>query len=100
MNDVVKSTGSCSSNERYGCVITKTTPSRAARAKISAQETVALQAASTRVLMVSMTSKPLAEFWFGNAFFSPVKEAVSSNRIEASQPYIQNPRLIKMHKFS
>lgn len=68
-------------------ILTKTTPSRAASAKISAQDTVALQLASTRVLIVSITSKPLAEFRFGPAFFSPVKVAVSSSSIDASQPY-------------
>ena len=68
-------------------ILTKTTPSRAASAKMSAQDTVALQLASTRVLIVSITSKPLAEFRFGPAFFSPVKVAVSSSSIDASQPY-------------
>ena len=67
-------------------ILTKTTPSRAASARMSAQDTVALQAASTRVLMVSITSKPLTEFWFGRAFFSPVNVAVSSSSIDASQP--------------
>lgn len=64
----------------------RTTPSLAAMARISAQDTVLLQAASTRVLIVSMTSNPLAEFRFGNAFFSPVKVGVSSRSIDASQP--------------
>lgn len=69
------------------CILTKTTPSLAAMARISAQDTVLPpQAASTRVLMVSMTSNPLAEFRFGNAFFSPVKVGVSSSSIDASQP--------------
>lgn len=36
--------------------LTRTTPSLAASARISAQETVPLQAASTLVLMVSITS--------------------------------------------
>ncbi|KAA8526263.1 hypothetical protein F0562_008534 [Nyssa sinensis] len=66
--------------------LSKTTPSRAASARMSAQDTVALQAASTRVLMVSITSKPHAEFWFGSAFFSPVKVAVSSRSMDASHP--------------
>lgn len=69
-----------------GAIPTKLTPSRAARATMSAHETVALQAASTRVLMVSMTSNPRTEFRFGKAFFSPVNVAVSSRRIDASQP--------------
>jgi hypothetical protein len=54
---------------------------------MSAQETVALQAASTWVLMASITSYPRAEFAFGPAFFSPVKVDVSSSRIEPSHPY-------------
>jgi len=57
-----------------------------ARARISAQDTVASQAASTLVLMSSITSKPLNEFMLGNAFFSPVNVALSSNKIDASQP--------------
>jgi hypothetical protein len=71
--------------------LTRKTPSLAASARISAQETVALQEASTLVLMVSITSKPLAEFLLGAAFFSPVKVEVSSNKIDPSHPY----RIIK-----
>jgi hypothetical protein len=41
--------------------------------------------------MVSITSKPLAEFLLGAAFFSPVKVEVSSNKIDPSHPY----RIIK-----
>lgn len=66
--------------------LTKATPSRAATARMSAHETVALQAASRRVLMASITSKPLAEFLFGPAFFSPVNVAVSSSSTDPSQP--------------
>ena len=66
--------------------LTRATPSLVASARMSAQETVPLQAASTLALMVSITSKPLAEFWLGAAFFSPTKVAVSSNKIDASQP--------------
>lgn len=47
--------------ERNG-LITRLIPSLVASARISAQETVALQAASTLALIVSITSKPLAEF--------------------------------------
>lgn len=64
-----------------------TIPSLVASARISAHDTVALQEASTLVLMVSITSKPLAEFLFGPAFFSPVNVAVSSNKIDPSQPF-------------
>lgn len=66
---------------------TKLTLSRAARARMSAHETVALQDASTWLLIVSMTSNPRAEFTFGPAFFSPVKVEVSSSKIEPSHPY-------------
>jgi hypothetical protein len=62
-------------------------PSRVASAKISAHETVALQEAATLLLMASITSNPLAEFLFGAAFFSPVNVAVSSNKMDPSQPY-------------
>lgn len=70
------------SNDR----LTATTLSRAESARISAHETVALQAASTRVLMVSITSKPLAEFLFGFAVFSPVKPDTSSSSMDPSHP--------------
>ena len=69
-----------------GAILTKLTPSRAARARMSAHETVALQAASTRALMVSMTPNPRTEFLFGPAFCSPVNVAVSARRIDPSQP--------------
>lgn len=68
-------------------VHTKLTPSRAARERISAQETVALQDASSWVFMASMISYPRTEFALGPAFFSPVNVDVSSNRIEASHPF-------------
>jgi hypothetical protein len=53
---------------------------------MSAQETVALQDASTWVLMASITSNPRAELAFGPALFSPVKLGVSSSRMEPSHP--------------
>nr|ACR35782.1 unknown [Zea mays] len=63
------------------------TASRAARARMSAQETVALQDASTWALMASMTSYPRSELALGPAFFSPVKlPGTSSSKTEASQP--------------
>lgn len=67
--------------------LTATTESRAAAATISAQETIPGQAVSNCVLMVSITSKPLSEFTFAPADFSPVKLEVSSNRTDASHPY-------------
>ena len=54
---------------------------------MSAQETVALQEASTFVLMASMTSNPRTELALGPAPFSPVKVDVSSRRMEPSQPW-------------
>jgi hypothetical protein len=53
---------------------------------MSAHETVALQAASTRVLMASITSYPRTELALAPAFFSPVNVGVSSRRIDASHP--------------
>jgi hypothetical protein len=54
---------------------------------MSAQETVALQDASTWALMASMTSYPRSELALGPAFFSPVKlPGTSSSKTEASQP--------------
>ena len=57
---------------------------------MSAQETVALQAASTWALMASMTSYPRTELALGPAPFSPVKVGVSSSRMEPSHPWRQN----------
>jgi hypothetical protein len=53
---------------------------------MSAQETVALQAASARVLIASITSYPRTELALAPAFFSPVNVGVSSRRIDASHP--------------
>ena len=54
---------------------------------MSAQETVPGQAASTCVLMLSMTSKPKVEPpALGPELFSPGVVAVSSSSSEASQP--------------
>jgi hypothetical protein len=53
---------------------------------MSAHETVALQEASTRVLMASITSYPRTELALAPAFFSPVNVGVSSRRIDASHP--------------
>lgn len=64
----------------------KTTESRAVMASISAQETAPGQAFSTADLMLSMTSNPRAELRLGTAFFSPVKDDVSSSRTDPSHP--------------
>lgn len=71
-------------------LLTATTESRAATARISAQETTPGQALSSEVLMVSITSKPLKESTFGPAVFSPVKLEVSSNKTEASHPCLSH----------
>jgi hypothetical protein len=55
-----------------------------------------LQAASTLVLMVSITPKPLAEFLLGPAFFSPTNVPMSSNSTDPSHPY-QNKQRNKTH---
>lgn len=60
--------------------------SLAAMARISAHETTPGQAFSTADFILSITSNPLAEFRFGFAVFSPVKEEVSSSRSEPSHP--------------
>lgn len=73
-------------HENCNAVRTATTESLAAIAKISAQETTPGQALSNCDLIVSITSNPLIELAFGPAVFSPVKSAVSSSRIDASQP--------------
>lgn len=67
--------------------LTVTTESRAEMANISAHETTPGQTFSTADFILSITSKPLAEFRFGAAFFSPMKLDVSSRRIEPSHPY-------------
>lgn len=63
------------------------TESREATANMSAHETTPGHAFSTADLILSTTSKPLAEALFGTAFFSPVKLDVSSRRIDPSHPY-------------
>lgn len=63
-----------------------TVESRAARARMSAQETVCGQAASNVALISSITSNPLAESRLGFDRFSLVIVALLSSRIDASQP--------------
>ncbi|KAM0850608.1 hypothetical protein ACQ4PT_052952 [Festuca glaucescens] len=62
------------------------TASRDASARTSAQETVALHAASTRALTASTASKPRRDPRFGPAAFSAVSPGASSRRTEPSQP--------------
>ena len=70
----------------YVC-LTATAESRAATARMSAQETVRGHTASTWALMLSTTVKPLIDPTFGNAVCSPVKVAVSFSNTDASQPW-------------
>lgn len=67
--------------------LTVTTESRAAMAKISAQETTPGHTLSTWDFMLSITFRPLMEFLLGPAVCSPVNEEVSSRRSDASQPW-------------
>lgn len=64
-------------------------------ANTSAQETTPGQAFSTADLMLSMTSNPRAELRLGTAFFSPVKEDVSSSRTDPSHPCRENAKYFK-----
>ena len=73
-------------NDHKGGKLTMTTESLAVMARISAHETTPGQASSTLDFILSTTLNPLAEFTFGAAFFSPMKEDVSSKRIEPSHP--------------
>lgn len=77
--------------------LTATTESRAATARISAQETTLGHKLSSWDLMVSTTSNPLTEFALGFAVFSPVKLDVSSKRIEPSQPCFGSQTIYHHH---
>lgn len=70
------------------CVfLTRTVDPLAARATMSAHETVWGHACSNLDLILSITSKPRTEFLFGPPFFSLAIAALSSNKIDASQPF-------------
>ena len=71
-------------------VRTRTVESRAARARMSAQETVPGQAASRAGLIWSTTSNPLREFLLGLDPFSLTMLLLLSNSTDASQPYTSN----------
>lgn len=66
---------------------TRTVESLAARARMSAQDTVSGHSTSNADLISSITSNPLAEFRFGLDRFSLRKAPVLSRRRDASQPY-------------
>ena len=70
-------------------VSTSARASLAAKASTSAQETTPKQACSSRVLALSMTSKP-RRLVFGGASFSAVLPGVESSRTDASQPCNQS----------
>ena len=81
-------------------ILTATTESRAATAKMSAQETTGRpQILSTSFLIRSITSNPLAELLFAREFFSLSMVDVESRRSEASQPCITktNNLFIRIH---
>lgn len=69
---------------------TKTVESLAARARMSAQDTVCGHSLSKAHLISSITSNPLAEFMFGFDPFSLTMVSVLSNNIEASHPCKQD----------
>jgi hypothetical protein len=60
--------------------------SRAAMTTISAHETIPGQTFSNLDLILATTLYPLTELLFGPAPCSPLKVAVSSRSIDASQP--------------
>ena len=72
--------------ERKGLRLTRRVESRAARARMSAQETVAGHSLSRAALMASTTSKPLTELRFGLESFSLTMLPLLSNRIDPSHP--------------
>lgn len=71
-------------------LLTSTVEPRAERVRMSAQETVRGHAFSSLPLISSITSNPLMEFLFGPAFFSLTIVALSSNNMDASQPYAKH----------
>ena len=73
---------------------TRWTESLATMANISAQDTTPLHELSTELLILSMTSNPLAEFLFGVANFSI--SSSPSSRIEPSQPW--EPKMLDKQK--
>ena len=74
--------------------LTRTEPTSAAIAKISAQETIPGQLSSTAVLMLFTTSKPLSEFRFGSASCSLSMVSVLFSKTDPSQPCHQNNNFI------
>jgi hypothetical protein len=71
----------------------------AARAIVSAQDTVCGHASSSAALISSITSNPLIEFLLGIAFFSLTTSSVSSKRTDVSHP-CNSVRMSKMLFFT
>jgi hypothetical protein len=81
----VVDTGAQGGREGGGAVRTSARASRAAKARMSAQETTPKQACSSRVLALSITSNP-RRLAFGAASFSAWLPAVESSRTDPSHP--------------
>ena len=73
-------------SESINIYITRTTESRAAIVRISAQDTVLGHAFSSSLFISSITSNPLAEFLFGPDPFSLTMLPLSSSSIDWSHP--------------
>lgn len=71
-------------------VLTRTVESLAARAMISAQETVLGHSCSSADLISSITSNPRTEFLLGFDPFSLTMLPLLSRSIDASHPYIES----------
>ena len=67
-------------------------------ARISAQETVAGQAVSNAVFMLSTTPKPLTELLFGGASFSLCMVAELFNKSDPSHPCNKVKHMFIRHK--
>lgn len=77
---------------RNGGELTRTVESLAARARMSAQETVPGHSLSSAALIWSTTSNPLTELRLGLESFSLTILGLLSSRIDASQPFTKKIR--------
>ncbi|CAA6673052.1 unnamed protein product [Spirodela intermedia] len=77
---------------RNGGELTRTVESLAARARMSAQETVLGHSLSSAALISSTTSNPLMELRLGLESFSLTMLGLLSSRTDASQPFIKKTR--------
>ena len=71
----------------YSDILTISILSRAAKARMSAQETTPLHTASSLAFAASITSKPLRLGLLGGESFSAVFEGVESMSTDPSHPY-------------